>query len=92
MAQVVIRPQQVAVLRRAVILTLTSLLVLLLAGFQNQIALTVVPAVAGVAGLTVDELNLRRTSQGRPPIAHGWCAVMIGTAVFVAVELVMTAT
>ena len=92
MAHVVIRPQQVAVARRAAILALTALLVLLLAGYANQTALTVVPAVAGATGLAVDELNLRRISQGRSPIAHGWCAVMIGAAVFVAVVLVMTAT
>ena len=83
---------QARLIWRSILASATALAVLALAGAQSEITLTVLPGVAGIVGLAVDEYNLHRTGSGQAPLAHGWCAAILGFSVLVVALVVFSAT
>ncbi|MDQ8043936.1 MAG: hypothetical protein AAGC46_15865 [Solirubrobacteraceae bacterium] len=84
--------EQLRLLRFGVTLVIVSVFTLFAIGATNQIAMTVVPAVAGLAGLGVEEFHLHRRGRGRRGLHHSLRAALVGSAVFAAAVVIATAT
>lgn len=87
-----LRAPQEAVIRRAALAALTALVVLLVIGADNRIVLTVLPSFAALVALVVDAFNLRRAERGQAPLAHRWCAAILGASVLASALVVFSAT
>lgn len=83
---------QLRLLRFGVVLIVVAAVTLALAGATNQIAITVLPALAGLSGFAIEEYNLHRTDQGRPPVHRRLRAAVVGSVVFLGAIVVASAT
>jgi hypothetical protein len=84
--------QQPRLLGFMLVLAAASLVVLLIAGASDGLALTVLPAVAGLTGFAMEEYNLHRVGHGHSAVARHLRAGVTGTAVFIATVLMYSAT
>ncbi len=77
---------------RSILAAATALVVLALAGAQNEITLTVLPAAAAITGLAADEYDLHRRATDQTPLGHLRCTAILGSTVLVVALVVFSAT
>jgi hypothetical protein len=83
---------QLRLLRFGVVLVAVAAVTLAIVGATNQIAITVIPALAGLTGFGIEEYSLNRTEHGRAPLHHRLRAGVVGAVVFVAAVVIASAT